>query len=505
MKTNASAARFIALTTLLWNVASTAVAVTITEANIATANSQPSGVTNALDNAIWFTEEAASKIGRVNPTTGAITNEYPTLTGNSGPTGITSLDGFIWFTEQRANRIGRINVVTEEVEEFPTGIAGALPNSIAAGPGGVLYFTDKGSSKLGRVDAATGGVTEVLNVTLSSPAGIVRGPDDNMWITESGSDRISRFNTTSGVLTQFTIPAGTAAQPSGIVVGPDNFIWFTMQGRNRIGKIDPNNSNTITEYSAGIATNSRPNYITLGSDGNLWYTTQSGGRIGRVTPSGGIVEFTSGITSGSELRGIAADSATSALFFASAANKIAKVTNLDQIPTTIRFKSDPFKVSEDCGEAVISVIRDGDTSTAFSVDFATSDLSAKVSDEDYESKSEKLNFGVGVTTQTVTIKIGSGGGVESVEDVRLSLLNATGGAEISTPSATLQIFDDARIDDEGFGDTCNDVKFGGCTLNKRNGFDPILPALLLMASAALIAQRLMRKREIKTPSAWRNR
>ncbi len=497
MKTNARAAMLIASITLLGGVASNTMAVTITEANIATANSQPNGVTSAPDNTIWFTEEIGSKIGRVDPATGAIPNEYPTLTANAGPTGITSLDNFVWFTEQTANRIGRIDTVTRLVEEFPTNLSGALPNAIVAAANGFLYFTEVGTGKLGKINPSNGAVSEIPNVVLSSPAGITKDAAGKLWITESASNRVSRFDPVSEVLTRFSLAAGTAAQLTGITLGSDNFIWFTMPGRNRVGKIDPNNSNTITEYSAGIAGGSRPFYITLGSDGNLWYTTQGGGRIGRVTPAGAINEFTSGITSGNALLGIAADSATSALFFASAANKIGKVTNLNQIPATIRFESDPFKVSEDCGEALINVIRDGDTSTAVSVDFATSDLSAKVGDDDYESKSGTLNFGVGVASQSFTIKILSGGGVESVEDVRLSLLNVTGGAEISTPSATLQIFDGARIDDEGFGDTCDNVKLGGCTLNKRNGFDPTLPLMLMLAGAALIGQRLLRNRKVK--------
>jgi virginiamycin B lyase len=497
MKISADAARFIALTALLGGFASTAVAITITEANITTANSQPNGVAGAADNTIWFTEEIGSKIGRVDPATGAITNEYPTLTANAGPTGITSLDNFVWFTEQTTNRIGRIDTVTRVVEEFSTNISGALPNAIVAADDGFLYFTELGTGKLGKINASNGAVSEVPSVVLSSPAGITKDAAGKLWITESASNRVSRFDPVSEVLTRFPLAAGTAAQLTGITLGPDNFIWFTMPGRNRVGKIDPNNSNTITEYSAGIANGSRPFYITRGSDGNLWYTSQGGGRIGRVTPSGGISEFTSGITSGNALLGIAADSATSALFFASAANKIGKVANLDQIPTTIRFESDPFKVSEDCGEAVINVIRDGDSSTAVSVDFATSDSTAKVGDDDYESASGKLNFGVGVTSQTFTVKIKSGGGVESVEDVRLSLLNATGGAEISTPTATLQIFDGARIDDEGFGDTCDNVKLGGCTLKQRKGFDPTLPLLLTLAVAALIGQRWLRNRKVK--------
>jgi virginiamycin B lyase len=495
MKINVNAAAVLIASAISMGSVPIALGVTITETTILTNSSLPSGIARADNGEIWFTEEVGSKIGRVNPTTGEIINEYSIPTANAGPTGITSLGNFMWFTEQAVNRIARIDRTSGAVDEYPTNIAAGSPNAIAAGPSNLLYFTDTGSSKLGSVDAITGNVAEVLNVSLSGPAGIVKGPDDKMWITESSAHRISRFDPVSGALTRFSLTNGSS--PAGITVGPDNFIWFTMPGRNRVGKIDPFNSNTITEFSSGISTASRPNQIITGPDNNLWYTTLGGGRIARVTTSGSIIEFTSGITGGNELRGIAADSGTNALFFASAANRIAKVTDLAQIPTTIRFESDPFKVSEDCGEAVINVIRDGDTSTAVSVDFATSDLSAKVGDNDYEAKSEKLNFGAGVTTQTIKIKILSGGGIESVEDVRLSLLNATGGAVISTPSATLQIFDGARLDDEGFGDSCNNVKLGGCTLKKPVGFDPILPALMIFAFVAIAAQRVIRSRKAK--------
>ena len=87
-----------------------------TEADIGTANSQPSGVVSGPDAAIWFTQESASKIGRVNPATGAVTNEFPTLTANAAPTCITPLGKFLWFTEQNANRIGRISTITNVIE-----------------------------------------------------------------------------------------------------------------------------------------------------------------------------------------------------------------------------------------------------------------------------------------------------------------------------------------------------------------------------------------------------
>jgi streptogramin lyase len=470
-----------------------AAAVSITETTVTTDDSEPTGVASGSDGSIWFTQQAASKIGRLNPATGAITGEFPTDTPDAGPSGIVATtSGFLWFTEENADRIGRIDS-SGNIEEFGLGViaSGSRPNAIAVGPDGFLYFTEFAGGKLGRVDPATTSVTEIGGVTLSGPAAIVTGSDNRLWITESGSDNITSYDPDTGTLTRFPLPAGTSPQPTGITVGPDDFIWFTEPGRDRVGRIDPFNTSDLTEFSSGITFGSRPNFIAVGSDNNLWYTTQSGGRIARIIPDdGSVLEFTSGITANSILRGIVGDTATGALFYASAnANVIGKVVNLTTIGATIRFESTNFKVSELCEEATITVIREGDTSTAVSVDFATSDDSAKVDDDDYESASGKLNFGVGVTSQKFLIEINNSGGIEEVEDVRLSLLNATGGAQISTATANLQIFDSTRVDDEGRGDTCDKSSRGGCALSKRSRLDPTLPVMLLLAMAARVMRR----------------
>ncbi len=484
--------------TLLSMLAGKASAVSISETTATTSASSPTGIARASDGSIWFTQQAASKIGRLNPATGAMNGEFSTDTPNAGPSGIVATSsGFLWFTEENVDRIGRIDS-SGNVAEFGAGVitSGSRPNAITVGPDGFLYFTEFASGKLGRVDPATNTVTEISGITLSGPKGIVTGPDNRLWITESGNDNITRYDPGTGILTRFPLPAGVSAQPTGITVGPDDFVWFTEPGRNRVGKIDPFNTSNIVEYSSGITAATRPNYIVAGSDGNLWYTTQSGGRIARVTPSGNVIEFTSGITGNSVLSGIVSDETNGALFYASSdANAIGKVTNLTTIPALIRFESTNFKVSEFCEEATIKVIREGDTSIAVSVDFATSDDSATVGDDDYESASGKLNFGAGVTSQTFTIEINNSGGVEEVEDVRLSLLNANGGAEISTPTATLQIFDSTRLDDEGRGDTCDKASRGGCALSKGNRVDPTLPFLMLLAVGSLVVRRAALKRD----------
>lgn len=74
---------------------------------IPTPDSQPWGIVNGRDGALWFTEWGGNKIGRV--TTNGVFSEYPLPTPGAKPQGIArNANGAIWFAESAANRIGRI-------------------------------------------------------------------------------------------------------------------------------------------------------------------------------------------------------------------------------------------------------------------------------------------------------------------------------------------------------------------------------------------------------------
>jgi virginiamycin B lyase len=74
---------------------------TIAEVDIPTAASHPVGITTGPDNNIWFTENGTDKIGKLIPTTGAITEFSSGITASAGLTLITTgPDGNMWFCEQ---------------------------------------------------------------------------------------------------------------------------------------------------------------------------------------------------------------------------------------------------------------------------------------------------------------------------------------------------------------------------------------------------------------------
>jgi virginiamycin B lyase len=66
-------------------------------------------------------------------------------------TGITTgPDGALWFTEFADNKIGRITM-QGGITEFSLPASGEAPKNITAGPGGTLWFTESASNQIGRL------------------------------------------------------------------------------------------------------------------------------------------------------------------------------------------------------------------------------------------------------------------------------------------------------------------------------------------------------------------
>ena len=140
--------------------------------------SAPWGITAGPDGALWFTENGTNKIGRIT-TAGAITNDFPITTSNSGPRFITAgPDGNLWFTEINGNKIGRITTAGV-VTEFTAPTTSSEPFFIAVGPDGNLWFTEYQGNKIGAITTAGLIADFPIPTANSGPSGIAAGPDGN--------------------------------------------------------------------------------------------------------------------------------------------------------------------------------------------------------------------------------------------------------------------------------------------------------------------------------------
>jgi streptogramin lyase len=300
--------------TVVLPIAGEARAAAVTEYPIPTADAEPGGLLSGPDGALWFTESAGDKIGRLTPS--GLVTEYSLPTPNADPSGITlGSDGALWFTEEGGAQVGRIST-SGTVQEYPVSASGGTSTSIAAGPDNALWFTEPGGS-IGHI-TTSGTLTQLGLPPDVAAQAITAGPDGAMWFSEANGNYIGRI-TISGTVTQFPLPALPSpndyrALPD-ITTGPDGALWFTdvvscefLCGHygfldGYVGRITT--SGAITLYP----TPGLPQAITAGPDGAMWFSdldggpqttgdvaeiSTSGGDLTQYTPNGNAVSITAG-------------------------------------------------------------------------------------------------------------------------------------------------------------------------------------------------------------------
>lgn len=262
----------------------------------------PFGITAGPDGTLWFTVRNGAYVGRI--TSSGKVSEYPIRPPVGGyqpafqasatpscvlalcPSGIAlGPDGAIWFTEPAEARIGRITM-SGHITEYAIPSAGSFPMLITSGPDGALWFTEDGRmfgeggrDQIGRI-TTSGQITEYpLPTEFASPIGIAAGPDGAMWFTEFLGHKIGRI-TTSGMVTEYQVHDDSGLWK--IAAGPDGALWFTDLDGQWIGRITTQGK--ITEYrlppGMNGATADAGVTITAGRGRFLWF---GGHMIGRIT------------------------------------------------------------------------------------------------------------------------------------------------------------------------------------------------------------------------------
>ncbi len=96
-------------------------ALTVVEYPLPRARAFPHDPAVGADGIVWYTDQANSYIGRLDPATGKVT-DYATPTQASGPHGIVVApppDGGVWYTGNFKGRLGRLDPATGTIKEYP--------------------------------------------------------------------------------------------------------------------------------------------------------------------------------------------------------------------------------------------------------------------------------------------------------------------------------------------------------------------------------------------------
>jgi virginiamycin B lyase len=304
--------------------------VTIHEWAVPTKGAHPHDPAVGADGALWFTEQMANKLGRLDPATGAF-KEYPLIEGkNSGPHGLVadkdgniwytanfggyigkldprtgkvteykmpddSVDdphtavfdagGILWFTAQGGNAVGRLDPRTGKVELKRIQTESALPYGIQINSKGVPFFCELGTNKMGKVDPKTMEVTEYKLPEGARPRRLAIAADDKIYFSDFKGGNLGRLDPATGAVKMWASPGGHESGPYGIAITPDGMVWYSESGvkPNTIVRFDPKGENFARApipSGGGVVRN-----MAATADGRVYIACSGVDKVGVVEPS----------------------------------------------------------------------------------------------------------------------------------------------------------------------------------------------------------------------------
>jgi virginiamycin B lyase len=149
-------------------------------------------------------------------------------------------DGRVWFAEREANRIGRLDPTTGAIDEFPTpGVD--VPRRMGADWEGNIWVGFHETGKLVKIDEKYGTMTYLAPPTPNNGAYIpVADPRTKViWLTEQTADKIARFDPKTQTWTEFSLPiAESDARRIEIDPTNPNRIWWSGDTSSHLGYIE---------------------------------------------------------------------------------------------------------------------------------------------------------------------------------------------------------------------------------------------------------------------------
>jgi virginiamycin B lyase len=194
------------------------------------------------DGIVWFTNEETNYVGRLDPQTGKITLAR-VATPHAVPYGIVILpNNAPFFCEFGANKLGTVDGKTMTVHEYTLPDAGARPRRIALAADGTVFYTDYARGYLGHFDPSSG---KLLKEWLSpggsgsEPYGIAITSDGTVWYSVSGvkPNTLVRFDPKTESFSAEEIPSG-GGTVRNMVATPDGRLYLACSGVNKVAVVD---------------------------------------------------------------------------------------------------------------------------------------------------------------------------------------------------------------------------------------------------------------------------
>jgi virginiamycin B lyase len=247
--------------------------VPIKEYEVPTPKSRPHDPALAPDGSLWYTGQAANKLGRLDPKTGEF-KEYPLKTPGSGPHGLVAdRQGNIWFTAISGGYVGKLDPKTGEISEYRApGNVEIDPHTPVIDHDGILWFTNEETNYIGRLDPKSGKMTLAKLLTPKAvPYGIVILPNNKPIFCEFGTNKLATIDPAGMAIHEYTLPSADA-RPRRLALAPDGTVFYTDYARGYLGHFDPAAGKLVREWPSPGGGESEPYGIAVTKDGDVWYS-----------------------------------------------------------------------------------------------------------------------------------------------------------------------------------------------------------------------------------------
>jgi len=223
----------------------------------------------ARDGSIWWTGQYASRLGRVDPRTGAI-KEFPLDTPNSGPHGLAEdRDGNVWYTGINVHELGKVDPKTGAVTEYKVPEPGRNPHTPIFDQKGMLFFTMQ-NGYVGRLNPANGEFKLMKSPSDPSyPYGIQVDSKNLVWYVDFRQPKLASVDATTMEIKEYTLPRADA-RPRRLAITADDAIWYTDFPLGYLGRFDPK-TGQFKEWLSPSGKDSRPYGIATVGD-IVWYS-----------------------------------------------------------------------------------------------------------------------------------------------------------------------------------------------------------------------------------------
>ena len=239
---------------------------------------RPHGLLVDKQGMVWTTGNGNGTIGRLDPSSGKVT-EYQTPSRGGGPhTLVITDDGVIWFTLQSGNKIGRLDTKgSGRITEY--GTSGG-PYGLALDRAGNVWFCRMGDDKLGKLDPKTGTMTELSTGRGSQPRRIATAPDGMLWVTLYGNGKLAKVDPAAmKVVREYQLPAGNAG-PYAVAIDGGGMVWVNEINTDTVVRLNPANDELrvvpLPSKNVGIRK------MIVDAGGRLWYMGSHNGRLGVI-------------------------------------------------------------------------------------------------------------------------------------------------------------------------------------------------------------------------------